>query len=454
MSEQLLAPLVLPHINLKDVPSVLLDIDRLLESDFWLSTNGEESRAGLCLWLKSFKQLPAGSLPDDDTSLARLCQLAPDQWSSVRPKALHGWIKCDDGRLYHKTVSEKVLLMHMYRLVQRIRGAKGMEVRYNIDRDSDNDSVVLMHEVHACLELLEAISAGEAKKFREKYARTLTSSAMQSSGRRVSAKAPPQKDLLGSDVSSPSPTPVTPKSAAPKQRRAAKVDGLTYSSAFVRFWEVYPRKREGRQSAVIAWEKQNLDGEIEAILKDIRQRKATDQRWQEKDNQYVPLPATYMNQRRWDNEIDPSKVVDQSKGTVDTQSLPLPGTALVQPPADPWWIAAGFTSKIEAENDGCHEKKHQFFQNGVRIKDVYGNPRPKGEIFSDLTNRITRWMMNFTNEAFSLERDHALRMMRKMPRIDFWSMLRGKTRDEHLDALRTLLMALPDDCATGKALRA
>ena len=116
MSEQIPAPLVLPHINLKDVPAVLLDIDRLLESDFWLSTNGEECRAGMCLWLKSFRQLPAGSLPDDDTSLSRLCQLAPAHWADVREKALHGWIKCDDGRLYHRVIAEKVLLMHTYRL--------------------------------------------------------------------------------------------------------------------------------------------------------------------------------------------------------------------------------------------------------------------------------------------------------------------------------------------------
>jgi hypothetical protein len=31
------------------------------------------------------------------------------EWANVREGALHGWIKCDDGRLYHPVVAEKAL---------------------------------------------------------------------------------------------------------------------------------------------------------------------------------------------------------------------------------------------------------------------------------------------------------------------------------------------------------
>lgn len=455
MSEQIPAPLVLPHINLKDVPAVLLDIDRLLESDFWLSTNGEECRAGMCLWLKSFRQLPAGSLPDDDTSLSRLCQLAPAHWADVREKALHGWIKCDDGRLYHRVIAEKVLLMHTYRLVQRLRGAKGMEVRYNIERDAGNDSVTLMHEIHACLELLEALSAAEAKKFREKYARTLTSSALQTSGRRSTVKAPPQRDLLGeSPVAAGNPEAVvaSPKPAPARKQRPAKATGTTYSSAFVEFWNAYPRK-DKKQEAAAAWMKQALDDELPNILSDIRKRKSSPE-WLKSDGQFIPQPPSYLNKRRWDNAIDPSKIVDQPKAASAPQAVSLLPDQSPSTTSPLWWADAGFTSATEAEGDGCREGKHHYFRNGVRIKDVYGNPRAKPEIFDSLCHRMRRWMTNFTNPAFFPERDHALQTMRSMPKIDFWGMLQGKTPEKDRNALRELLMALPEESATSQALRA
>lgn len=462
MSEHMPAAFVLPHINLKDVPSVLIDIDRLLESDFWLSTNGEESRAGMCLWLKSYKQVPAGSLPDDDTSLARLCNVAPEHWSSVREKALHGWIKCEDGRLYHRVVSEKVLLMHMVRLVARIRGAKGMEVRYNIDRDEGNDSVALLHEIYGCLELLEGLATPEAqreaKKFRDKYKRTLTSDAGAARSRKPTAKktSPEQKDLLGAPVTpesgsaSSSPVVEPPSGASPKKPRAVRPDGSTYSSAFAEFWTLYPKK-DAKQKAAIAWAKGDLDSELQKINADVRRRKMSPE-WQREQGQFVPLPATYLNARRWDNDIDPAKIVDKPvNGKKAPAALPLPADGVSVD--TPWFAQAGFTSAAEAMNDGCQEGKQSFFKNGIRIKDVYGKPRSNGEMYDDLCHRVRRWMSNFTNQTFYPERDHALRMMHKMPSVDFWGVLRSKTREEDQNALRTLLMALPADSATGKALR-
>jgi hypothetical protein len=53
--------------------------------------------------------VPAASLPDDDRFLAKAAGYGRvvKEWMNVRAGALHGWVKCADGRLYHPVVAEK-----------------------------------------------------------------------------------------------------------------------------------------------------------------------------------------------------------------------------------------------------------------------------------------------------------------------------------------------------------
>jgi hypothetical protein len=105
------APFVPSAIDLRNYPSLPIDINRLLNSDFHYAASDSEWRAGVVLWLRSFHEVPAGSLPDDDVRLAGHAGFGRDveAWRSVKSQALHGWIKCSDGRLYHKVVCLKVL---------------------------------------------------------------------------------------------------------------------------------------------------------------------------------------------------------------------------------------------------------------------------------------------------------------------------------------------------------
>ena len=88
------------------MPYMPLDIVRLLDSDFNQMASNAEFRAGFNLWAKSFLQVPAASLPDDDRILRGLSG-AGEAWPEVREMALRGWVKCNDGRLYHAVVAEK-----------------------------------------------------------------------------------------------------------------------------------------------------------------------------------------------------------------------------------------------------------------------------------------------------------------------------------------------------------
>lgn len=101
-------PLTPPDCDLRGMPYMELDVARLIDSDFFAMATGDEFKAGVALWAKSWNQVPAASLPDNDRVLAHLSG-AGSRWSKVRTMALHGWARCEDGRLYHPVVAEKAL---------------------------------------------------------------------------------------------------------------------------------------------------------------------------------------------------------------------------------------------------------------------------------------------------------------------------------------------------------
>jgi len=85
-----------------------LDTVRLLDSDMFALSSGEEFKAAFALWCKSWQQVPAASLPNDDRILAHLSG-AGHRWCDIRDMSLRGWILCSDGRLYHPVVAEKAM---------------------------------------------------------------------------------------------------------------------------------------------------------------------------------------------------------------------------------------------------------------------------------------------------------------------------------------------------------
>lgn len=116
-------PLTSQGCDLRDFAFMPLDVVRLRDSDFAAISDGDEFRAGLLLWCASWHQVPAASLPDDDTVLARLAGYGRvvKEWQKVRNGSLRGWIKCGDGRLYHPVIAEKANEAWRAKLTQRWR---------------------------------------------------------------------------------------------------------------------------------------------------------------------------------------------------------------------------------------------------------------------------------------------------------------------------------------------
>ena len=103
------SPLVSSEVDLRDFAFMPLDVVRLRDSELAATVTGEEFRAAVLLWCASWHQVPAGSLPDDDIQLSSLAGYGRvvKEWLLHKAGALHGWLKCSDGRLYHPVISEK-----------------------------------------------------------------------------------------------------------------------------------------------------------------------------------------------------------------------------------------------------------------------------------------------------------------------------------------------------------
>jgi DNA-binding transcriptional regulator YhcF (GntR family) len=75
-----------------------------------------------------------------------------------------------------------------------------------------------------------------------------------------------------------------------------------YTSAFTSFWESYPRKI-AKEDAFKAWQKLNPhNGLVEHILSALSSQKQT-AAWTKEDRRFIPYPATWLNGRRWEDEI-------------------------------------------------------------------------------------------------------------------------------------------------------
>lgn len=82
--------------------------------------------------------------------------------------------------------------------------------------------------------------------------------------------------------------------------------------AFVKFWEVYPRK-DSKKRAHEIFLKKKLYQHLEMILQDLRGRS-----WD--GGQYTPLPSTYLNQERWKDETKGELYVNKTTSGFNSAS--------------------------------------------------------------------------------------------------------------------------------------
>jgi uncharacterized protein YdaU (DUF1376 family) len=92
--------------------------------------------------------------------------------------------------------------------------------------------------------------------------------------------------------------PITQEPINPLPINSKKPTSTPLLDDFKIFWERYPKK-VGKAAALKAWGKTKPD--ITKVLKTLAWQINCDQ-WKEKNGQFVPYPATWINQGRWDDE--------------------------------------------------------------------------------------------------------------------------------------------------------
>lgn len=96
--------------------------------------------------------------------------------------------------------------------------------------------------------------------------------------------------------------PQPPASGGRGVRSARKLKAVPDESRFAEFWQAYPRK-VAKPAAMKAWA--GVAAEAEAIIAGVRLW-AGSVEWQKDGGQFIPHPATFLNQRRWEDRPNAS----------------------------------------------------------------------------------------------------------------------------------------------------
>jgi len=81
-----------------------------------------------------------------------------------------------------------------------------------------------------------------------------------------------------------------------KEARASRVD-----HGFESWWTAYPKKT-GKGAAAIAWKKIKPSEPVIGQMRDALAWQRNQPQWTKDAGAYIPNPATYLNQRRWEDE--------------------------------------------------------------------------------------------------------------------------------------------------------
>ncbi len=137
--------------------------------------------------------------------------------------------------------------------------------------------------------------AAKQRKYRKSQAEKGVRSAQQRSNRGSTVVEPMYQPEGNSSSSSSS---SLRKEISSKSTVASKNGHL---AGFQAFWTAYPRK-EGKGACERWWHTHEPDDRLrDTMLAKIEQAKKSPN-WQDKGGKFIPMPATWLNQKRWEDE--------------------------------------------------------------------------------------------------------------------------------------------------------
>lgn len=110
-------------------------------------------------------------------------------------------------------------------------------------------------------------------------------------------------DSLIPDSGSLIPDSLTP--ATPPALPTSPSDDL-----FPKFWKLYPNKK-GKVAAEKAWKKHKVTDGLFALIAEGLAKQVLSEAWVKDGGKFVPHPATWLNGKRWEDEVKPASNVHQ-----------------------------------------------------------------------------------------------------------------------------------------------
>lgn len=86
---------------------------------------------------------------------------------------------------------------------------------------------------------------------------------------------------------------------------SVSVSDKEYTDNFEKFWEAYPKK-VGKKEASRAFKK--VKEPLNVLLDAIEEQKLSEQ-WSKKNGRFIPNPATWLNQGRWEDHLERREVL-------------------------------------------------------------------------------------------------------------------------------------------------
>lgn len=353
---QLPKPLVPANVDLRDFGYMPLDALRLRDSDLAIESSPEIFRASVLLWCASWHQVPAGSLPNKDKTLAEYAR-AGTRWPRIRKEVLSKWVQCSDGRIYHPVVAEKALEAQAAKEAQRERTRAATEAREakrraaaearDVGNDGQRDD-----QRHVVPEEKRDVQRNDSPRSTPHVEREMTSHVVQGKGREGKGREGKgigkenTSDPVGSgepDQSGPPPFALSPSPSA---------EYATPMTAKDKVWALgVPLLGAGERPLLGRLAKTHGEEVLVQVLTD-----ATLQR---------PVEP-----KAWVIAACEAKTKGKPTSTKAANSHPQPTTrdVLSEEPRPDWALKAGFDNRFEAENAGCFEHNASEFRGGKPVR--------------------------------------------------------------------------------------
>lgn len=101
-------------------------------------------------------------------------------------------------------------------------------------------------------------------------------------------------------------------------RAKARAVSNEFLDNFDGFWAIYPR-RQAKKEAQKAWAKIKPDAALSQCIIESVERWKSSPEWQKSNGRFIPYPASFLNGRRWEDELPPTSPVPEARAPSDRE---------------------------------------------------------------------------------------------------------------------------------------